>query len=232
MLRLTPQSAWAYLISSRKFARTVVRGALLAALFVVAFVQVLEGVPLLLRKIGAGFSVPHFSALGLPHWTHDWLLQYGMFSPEENSAKANLETMGRRWGSGIFAVNSRTEIWVELKSGGFARLPSQQYFPDPRDEAILLRSKKLKGYALPMSLRNSGKSAEGVFGEEVLARHSLLNPRHPAIGVYVRTIWWPAGTTSQHQHYAGEQIVYAPSISDLERNAAWGKSEFRKIWPP
>jgi len=217
--------------ATSKIVKKVVQ-ALLSVIFLgVAVVQVVGGALITLNRAIPETPIPNPYAIGIPGSITDFLLLYGMFSPDEQAASDGAARMERQWGSGVFAVQARTEIWVELERGGFYKLPALHYFPDPRDEKVLLRHKKLRGRWLPHSLRQKGETAESVFGREVMNRHNILNPHKRARAVYVRIIRWPAGGVSALQHYAGEQITYSQSLSDISSNAAWGRSEFKKIWP-
>ncbi len=162
---------------------------------------------------------------------HDFLLLYGMFSPSLEANQKGLERMEKRWGGGVFAVQTQTEIWVELEGGGMARLTGHQYIPDPRDEAVLILSKKFEGSFFPHSLRNKGETPETIYGKEALARYNRLNPTRRAVAAYARIIRWPAGQIANNQNFGGVYISQADSREELRRNSAWGSTQLRRLWP-
>lgn len=213
-------------------ARTIKRGALFLVFFICLWAQITGGIHQTLWTAFPSPRLPSLRPLLVPVSGLDFLLLYGMFSPEERESDESERRRERVYGGSSFALQSRTEIWAELSDGRFTRVTGADYIPDPRDEQILLRKRKLEGDRFPLTLRMAGDTPEAVYGREMLLRYNRLNPGKNAVAIHTRVLHWPAGTSSGRQNHSGLEHHDFPSISELKRDGAWAKERMRRIWPP
>lgn len=212
--------------------RVFKRSILLLFIAVCLWAQVSGGIRQTLWPAFPALRLPSFQTWMVPCSGLDFLLLYGMFSPNKHDNTQAVESLERAYSGGAFALQSRTEIWAELADGRFVRITGDDYIPDPRDEQVLLARKKLKGDRFPTPLRAKGETPETIYGREMLARYNQLNPGKNAVSIHTRMMKWPAGNTGSRQLHSGVEHYDFPSISELRREGAWARARLRRIWPP
>ncbi len=210
---------------------TVKRAALFLVMAGCIVLQLAGGVR---QTLWSGFPKlpnPSLRALQIPLSLQDFLLLYSMFSPSVESEEKSRETVERLYRGG-FSIQRKIEVWAELEDGRVVRLSGRDYLPDPRDEVVILGSKRLQlGGRFPLSLLNKGESPTSVFGKEMMVRYNLINPGKKAAAIYIRRVLWPAGTLAKNQNYGGVEKYSHSSVGELCGDSAWGRAKLTKIWP-